>query len=59
MAEIAPGEDEIHSRFKAVWAYCMIDHGVGTLPSGPCMECISKYAITGPPDGRWNRKDPQ
>jgi hypothetical protein len=40
--------------FSAIWLYCMIDHGKGSLPSGPCPECVKAYAVSGPPDGKWN-----
>ena len=40
--------------FSAIWLYCMIDHGKGSLPSGPCPECVEAYAVSGPPDGKWN-----
>ena len=48
-------EDAIHQRFRDVWMFCMIDHGVGTMPSGPCTDCVRQYAIDGPPDGEWNK----
>lgn len=46
--------DEATDRFKALWLYCMLDCGKGSLPYGPCRDCIDTYAISGPPDGRWN-----
>lgn len=43
------------TRFQDIWLYCMLDHKVGTMPSGPCLNCVTKFALTGPPDGAWNR----
>jgi hypothetical protein len=40
--------------FSDIWLYCMIDHGKGSLPGGPCPECVKAYAVSGPPDGKWN-----
>lgn len=51
---------EIHTdagteeRFRDIWMYCIFDHEKGTLPFGPCTECVIAYAKTGPPDGKWN-----
>lgn len=42
------------TRFRDIWLYCMLDHQVGTMPSGPCFACVRQYAVSGPPDGRWN-----
>ncbi len=41
--------DDVEQRFKDIWLWCMLEHEVGTLVSGPCLECVAKYAKTGPP----------
>jgi hypothetical protein len=40
--------------FAEIWMYCMLDHGKGSMPYGPCEECVMRYAKSGPPPGRWN-----
>ena len=47
-------ESEAAARFQGIWLYCIVDHGVGSLPSGPCEECIATYSRMGAPDGQWN-----
>lgn len=43
-------DDETWNRFSDIWIYCMTLHpGQGTLPGGPCLDCVTRYAISGPP----------
>lgn len=51
------GDTDPDERFKGIWLYCMLDHEVGTLPSGPCLDCVKRYTTVRPPDGRWNREE--
>jgi hypothetical protein len=43
-------DDELDHRFRDIWLYCLTVHpGQGTLPGGPCEDCVARYAVTGPP----------
>lgn len=52
-----PVSDPWTDRFKDIWMFCMLDCGKGSLPNGPCSECVLSYAKTGPPDGTWNKRE--
>ena len=36
-------------RFRDIWMYCMLIHKNATMVSGPCMECVRRYTVSGPP----------